>query len=63
MKLLDFIYKIGEDINIRVVNNGYLLEVSGRNAQEDWTAVKLVCLNRKDLDSLLDQCFALPRDN
>lgn len=63
MKVVDFISKIGEDINIKVVNNGYLVEISGRNAQDDWTTVKLVCLTRKELNSLLDECFAIPRDN
>ena len=63
MKLVDFISKIGEDINIKVVNNGFLLEVSGRDAEDNWTTVKLVCISRKELNSLLDECIAIPRDN
>lgn len=63
MKLVDFICKIGEDINIKIVNNGFLLEVSGRDAEDNWTTVKLVCISRKELNSLLDECIAIPRDN
>ena len=63
MKLVDFISKIGEDINIKVVDNGYLLEVSGRDVEDNWKTVKLVCLSRKELDSLLNQCFGIPRDS
>lgn len=63
MKLVDFISKIGEDINIKVVDNGYLLEVSGRDVEDNWKTVKLVCLSRKELDSLLNQCFDIPRDS
>lgn len=63
MKLLDFISKIGEDIVVKVIDNGYLVEVSGRNAEDDWKTVKLACTNRDELNKLLDQCFKLPRDN
>lgn len=63
MKVLDFISKIGEDINIKVIDNGYLVEISGRNAEDDWKTVKLACSSRGELDALLDQCFKLPRDN
>ena len=63
MKLVDFISKISEDIIIKVVNNGYLLEVSGRDVEDNWTTVKLVCVNRKELNALLDECITLPRDN
>lgn len=61
MKLVDFICKIGEDINIKIVNNGFLLEVSGRDDEDNWKTVKLVCLSRVDLNALLDQCEDIPR--
>lgn len=63
MKVLDFISKIGEDINIKMIDNGYLLEISGRNAEDDWKTVKLACSSRSELEQLLDQCFKIPRDN
>lgn len=63
MKVLDFISKIGEDINIKVIDNGYLVEINGRNAEDDWKNVKLACSNRSELEALLDQCFKIPRDN
>ena len=63
MKVVDFISKISEDINIKVVTNGYLLEISGRDVEDNWTTVKLVCLSRKELDSLLSQCFDIPHDS
>lgn len=61
MKVLDFLSKISEDINIKVVANGYLLEISGRDVEDNWQTVKLVCVSRKELDSLLNQCIDMPR--
>jgi hypothetical protein len=63
MNLLDFITKIGEDINIKLIDNGFLVEVSGRNANDDWKTVKLACSDRSELDSLIDQCLEIDRDN
>lgn len=63
MKIIDFITKIGEDINIKMVENGFLLEVSGRNAKDDWNSVKLVCKSEAELNALLSECFTLPREN
>ena len=63
MNLLDFITKIGEDITIRLIDNGYLVEISGQNALDDWKTVKLACSDRSELDALLDQCFDLDRAN
>lgn len=62
MKIVDFISKISEDINIKVVDNGFLVEISGRNAEDSWESIKLVCKDRKELNSYLDQALALPRD-
>jgi len=61
--VVDFICKIGEDINIKMIDNGFLVEISGRNANDDWKTVKLACSNRAELNALLDQCFSIDRDN
>ena len=63
MKLVDFISKIGEDINIKMIDNGYLIEVSGRNVKDDWKTVKLACSDKDELYILLDQCCKLPRES
>lgn len=60
-KMVDFISHIGEDITIRLIDNGYLIEVGGKDAQDNWKTVKLACANRDELNARLDQCFSLPR--
>ncbi len=61
--VVDFICKIGEDINIKMIDNGFLVEISGRNTNDDWKTVKLACSSRSELNALLDQCFSIDRDN
>lgn len=59
--IVDFISEIGEDITIRFIDNGFIFEVSGKNAQDDWKTVKLACSDRAELVARLDECFKLPR--
>jgi len=61
--VVDFISKIGEDIYIKIIDNGFFVEISGRNSNDDWKTVKLACSSRSELNALLDQCFTIDRDN
>lgn len=61
--MVDLISFIGEDINIKVIDNGFILEASGRNAEDNWKTVKLACANRDELNARLDECFNLPRSD
>lgn len=62
MNIIDKISKIGDNISITIVDNGYVFEVSGRDDVGDWKSVKIVCTSRTELDSLLDEALELPRD-
>lgn len=53
--LLDFIIKISDDITIRKIDNGFLVEASGTDAEDNWKNVKLACTSRSELDELLNQ--------
>lgn len=61
MLISDKIVKIDSDIRITIADNGYIFEVSGKNANDDWRNVKIVCNTRSELDSLLDETLDLER--
>ena len=43
MKLSDKISKVGDSLTINMYDNGYMVEVSGRNSDDDWKTVKILC--------------------
>jgi hypothetical protein len=61
MLISDKIVKIDSDIRITIADNGYIFEVSGKNVNDDWRNVKIVCNTRSELDSLLDETLDLER--
>ena len=61
MNIVDKIVKIESTITIQIVDNGYVFEVGGRDANDEWKNVKIVCTTRSELDSLLDEALELDR--
>ena len=61
MLISDKIVKIDSDIRITIADNGYIFEVSGKNPNDDWRNVKIVCNTRSELNSLLDETLDLER--
>ena len=50
-KLIDTFTKINDNYTITNCNNGFVIEVSGQNSNEDWIAAKFVI---KTIDELKD---------
>lgn len=61
MNIVDKISKIGDNISITLVDNGFVFEVSGRDAADNWKTLKVVCTSRSELDSLIDEALELDR--
>ena len=51
MKISDKLTKVDEDMTIRMYDNGYLFELSGRDSNDDWSNVKILC---RDLSQVIE---------
>jgi hypothetical protein len=40
-----------------------MVEVSGRNEDDDWASVKLVCRDLNEVQALLEEVDSLPKDS
>ncbi len=61
-KVSDKLTKVGEYVNVYFYDNAYMVEVSGRNAEDDWATVKLVCRNLTEVQTLLEEVDSLPKE-
>jgi hypothetical protein len=43
-------------------DNGFMFEINGRNADEDWTTAKIICRDIKELVALIEEAAGMPRD-
>lgn len=55
--------KIGDQVSIYLYDNGYMVEASGKDENDDWTTVKLVCETPDELFRLVKQFISLERDD
>ena len=52
---LDKLAKVNDSFNINRYDNGWMLEVSGRDKKEDWKTVKVICNTEEELIDLIKE--------
>ena len=62
-KVSDKLDKVSETVNVHFYDNAYMVEVSGRDSNDDWANVKLVCRDIDEVTAILREIDSLPRDN
>jgi len=62
-KVSDKLKKVSEQVNVYFYDNAYMVEVSGRDSNDDWSNVKLVCRDLAEVRIILEEVDSLPKDN
>ena len=62
MKISDKLTKVNEDITIRMYDNGYMFEISGRDSNDDWKNAKIIVGSVEELVELINEAAAMDRD-
>jgi hypothetical protein len=58
----DKLSKVNENFTINMYDNGFMIEVSGKDSEDDWKAVKLMVQSVDELIVLIKEVTELPRD-
>lgn len=59
----DKLAKVNECVNVYFYDNAYMVEVSGRDSNDDWSNVKLVCRDLNEVQAVLEEVESLPKDS
>ena len=62
-KLGDKLTKVSESFTVNMYDNGYMIEVGGRNNQGDWSTAKIMVSNINELMALITEAADMERDN
>ena len=62
MKISDKLTKVNEDITIRMYDNGFMFEISGRNSDDDWKSAKILVSSVDELVTLIQEATGMERD-
>lgn len=55
--------KVSDNMTIHIYDNGYMLEISGRDNEGDWRTSKIVATNLDDLFKLVEEAALMPKDD
>ena len=61
--LSDKLVKVNENFSVNMYDNGYMIEVSGRNKKGDYTTAKIMCANVEQLAALVQEACTMERDS
>jgi hypothetical protein len=62
-KISDKLAKVNENYNVYMYDNGYMFEISGKDAEGDWKTAKIMCATIDQLVELVREADATERDD
>jgi len=60
-KISDKLTKVDDNFTVNMFDNGFMIEVGGRNSDDDWSRVKLTVSTVAELNELIKEAASLPR--
>jgi len=61
-KISDKLAKVNDNYTINMYDNGFMIEVGGRDSEDDWKTAKIIVSSVDELVALVKEVAELPRD-
>ena len=55
--------KVNESFTINRYDNGFMIEVSGRDSESDWKTAKVLCSTEAELFDVIKEALAMELDS
>ena len=62
-KVSDKLTKVSECVNVYFYDNAYMVEVTGRDNNDDWSNIKLVAKSLDEVVTILQEVETLERES
>lgn len=59
----DKLTKVSDSFSVSMYDNGFMLEVSGRDEDNDWKTAKILCNDQQQLIDLISEVVNMARDD
>ena len=59
----DKLEKVNENFTINMYDNGYMIEVGGRDESDDWKTAKVIVSTKQELLDLVSEVLDMPRND
>jgi 7,8-dihydro-6-hydroxymethylpterin-pyrophosphokinase len=60
-KLSQKLSKIDEDITVTFADNGFIITAQGRDSEDDWANIKIICHTMAELVELFEEAAKMER--
>jgi hypothetical protein len=54
-KISDKLTKVNDNLTVNILDNGFFIEVSGRDAEDNWATAKIMCANLNEVNDLIKE--------
>jgi hypothetical protein len=61
MKICEKLKKINCSLTVNLYDNGYMVEVSGRDFDDDYTDVRIVCLTVQQVNDVIAEAVEMEK--
>jgi hypothetical protein len=61
MKISEKLKNINGGLTVNLYDNGYMVEVSGRDFDDDYTDVKIVCLSLQEINDIVAEAVEMEK--
>lgn len=62
MKLSDKLVKCSDSLTVNIYDNGFMVDINGRDSDDDWKSAKIVCNNLSDVMDILTEATKMPKE-
>jgi hypothetical protein len=62
-KISDKLKKVNESFTVNMYDNGFMVEIGGRDHDDEWSNAKLMVSDVDGLVALIKEAVELPKDN
>jgi hypothetical protein len=63
MAYLEKLSKVNESFTVNRYDNGYMIEVGGRDDENDWKTAKIMCATREELFEVINEALNMEKDD
>lgn len=60
-KISDKLTKVNDSFTVNMYENGFMIEVNGRNDEDDWVSTKIIATSLDDLIDLVREATEITR--
>lgn len=62
-KLSDKLVKVNDNFSVHMYDNGFMVEVSGRNKKTDYVSARILCNTLEEVQALVAEACVMERDS